>query len=742
MPGEPINDLSATAIELQPLQPTIRLERRIDLEQVTMMMVAQTVDGAPELTGTPSASGQVLASSDGSSWFVPVAVLPKMSATSETPHVFIDDVATDGRNGWVLKVAIDLVRPEGVAPEAKPLPVDGLSLALSSSTSLTFTELVDAVPPDETVLRRVMASAAVDRDAIVAALSGVSTATLAVAGTVHYRTPAPPSGGGGDETVIDLSSVQLQPRIHDFIIAKPIESMTLESMAVQPRIHRISEMNPKLARIAHRFRPIDIFAVEGGVPTPVPAEAVPASQQLALTPGGAPLSAYFPKEIKAYRRIYAKAVAGISGDADAVWVSESTGMWREAVVPNQFYVTPDEYRLALDPDTGLPAMSVLLVKSNQPDGKASYKVRATLKVAPWLDPVRAAKIRGTIAQREFALHPQLVIGGAESASFISSGALSQLGGSLLAPGGAAGELAMTIAVAPSGFSLDFDCTLEFYTLLCQLLAGTTGSGLRGEVRMQLRTGDGPTDTRDFPVAVALRLDRLADPLLAIAVGPPPAPDATSLQVTVSNLSAYPVDVATVMGTLLATLGEPPTPVDTSGAVCSPAALSLPGRGDAAASATISLTADDDLDLETVDSIELAFAGTSVKVKPAEVLDRVHEVAASGSITSTVKLRSYLMQHPDQLPPGLTDVFGLEVQIARGSGTPVSVFVTRDEPEKTVDIAFGFTDLVAGMSPDSPELKVRRRNMIPTGTSGWGEWETTVGRELFIAPVLPGAPGQP
>lgn len=745
--------LRTAAVPRPFLDSVVRVSPASDVGQVLAAAESASVDGAPVLDGSPTGSGQVLTATDGTPWFVPVAVLPKMSSTSSTPNVFFDDPG----GTWVLRVAIDLVRPEGVPEAALPLPVDGLSVALSSSTSVTLADVVEAPPPDASVVRRVIASGPVDRDAVVSALDGVPTSTFSVTGTVHWRVPEVVPGPTWSPGIVRADARLQVLRLAPLLAAGTV----VEDEPAQVRDRRLLRVRDRL-----RLPPVVVDR-----PVERPRGSSPASQPLALTVGGAPLSAYFPKSTPAYRRIYARALTGVAGDPDAVWVPQGGGFWREAVAPGEFYTTPQEYRLAIEEETGLPAMSVLLVSTPRPDGRVDYRVRVRFVVAPWLDPRLTAATRAGIEQHEGLTYPRLVVGGVESARFSASGLLNQLGASILsggstgapdpsgptaegagpgaAPGagttaGTSGAGGLTSAVDPAGFELVFDCTLEFYTLLGNLMTGKAGvvPGVEGEVALSLRTGDGPQDTRQVRVPVHLRLDRWAGTVVSVeplAPGDGVPARAGGVTVGVRNHAAYPVTVGSMLATLVASAGEPPVPLDTAPGRCEPAALSLPPRADDAPPLPVVLTPTDDLPAAAVDTVDLTFVDVAVQVEPAAALARIHELVTSGSITTTVKVRSYLLQHPETLPPAVADVFGLEVQVERGSGTPLTVVITRDEPEKTTDVAFSFTDLLAGIRPDSPELRVRRRNLVPTGASGWGAWESVVGREIFLSPVLPEVP---
>ena len=95
--------------------------------------------------------------------------------------------------------------------------------------------------------------------------------------------------------------------------------------------------------------------------------------------------------------------------------------------------------------------------------------------------------------------------------------------------------------------------------------------------------------------------------------------------------------------------------------------------------------------------------------------------------------SLQLANPASLPP---DLHGFEVQVRRGQARPVTVFLTREEHDKIVQLRLLIGDLVAGVDPQQPTFEWRRRNMIGAGVGEFSAWEEMTGRELFVTPVLP------
>ncbi len=100
------------------------------------------------------------------------------------------------------------------------------------------------------------------------------------------------------------------------------------------------------------------------------------------------------------------------------------------------------------------------------------------------------------------------------------------------------------------------------------------------------------------------------------------------------------------------------------------------------------------------------------------------------------MRSYQLQHPDQLPAALAGLYAIEVQVRRPGGTEVTVFLSLDEPEKVAQVGFTVGDLLGGATPGAPTYEWRRRNQTGAGTGEFSDWEQLTGTELFVTPAAP------
>ncbi|MET8112792.1 hypothetical protein [Streptomyces prasinus] len=673
-------------------------------------------DRIPLVPTAPEEPSQVVEGYDGE-YFVPVATLPARSKRSRTPAVFLE---ADDQGRWSLQVWIDLVRPDTVPAEARPMPLSDFTAALTTTdeqATVAFTSVTGLPVPGPGVVRRLALAAVVDAAVIADALQYDMNAAIIVNGTVSYRLWNPEIAD--NEVPAELS---------------PEEQLDLE--------------------------------VSG--------------TEMMLGAGGGGIAAYLPTSDKPNRPIYyhwnvksgADADQGL--DPDNVWVDSPAGLWQMSPLPNQYFVLPSEYRLAFDVERGTPAMSVLLVRPDAaPDAAASpdqaWKVRVRFKLVPWLDPQSMERLREAIAEEEGIAYPQLVLGGYASATFDESSWLQDLGGKTL------GTEAGNTTIDARGFELVQDCSMEYYTLLARLLAPASGTatGVEGRVVMMLRKSpDDDTAKVQRDVPVKIRLDRPDDGFLTTEQITAPFPDAATwppgwtppFYAKVRSPSTVRADVSGVVAALL--VNDPLTgvPVDRARVVAIPASFSLGGPdaapvqppaetpspaltgapafqppanppvGNGEVLLRLTQAEAEPVDPRLVSSLALDYTGVTVKIDPAVMLERVHELGMSTGLMARVNVSSYQLKHPEALPPELADVFGIDVEIRRGSAQAVTVSLTRDAPEATSDIPFGFQDLIADLHPDQPKFEYRRRNLAAKGTGTFSPWESVVGRNLLVTPV--------
>jgi peptidoglycan hydrolase-like protein with peptidoglycan-binding domain len=706
---------------------------------------------------------------DGAEYFVPAAELATRSSGSPVPALYLDPISGLDPNsgGCTFRAVLDFARAPGLPQDqGQPLELEQLSVRLyapleGGELSTELTDITDAPPVTAGVVRRIVVKGPVDSDWI----------------KLMRATPG---------TVLIVNAV--------------------------PKYHHSPGLEQNIQRARNRGD-----ATAGQHPTVL----------VTAQPEGVPM--YFPAGNPNTAAIFAQ-VEHTSG----TWVLGPAGAWRASPVTNQFYALPTEYRLAFDVEHAQPAVTVLLLEpppATDTQPTAAYRVRIRFKLVPWFEPQQLDRLRQDIAGSTGVIYPDLVVGGYDSADFAPSTLFKDLGGTVL------GQDASVMTVDGRGFELVFDCSMEFYTLMCGLLAPKAGTptGLEGRVRFGLAAPDGGSPlVRDVPVKI--RLDVPTDDFLTFEQVPLPDPATwppnwvPPLYARVRNQAAAAASVQSALGTLLLGTADdhvadaairvqaspatfvvpaagtpaPPAPAAPSAPPHFPGLLGpdpghdrpavrtlqnrlvklgylkakdvdgrfgdftgamtkrfqgdqglpqtgtvdqatwralfpppspsppVPGSGEV----VLALTATEPVDVSTIGGLALAFDGARLSTDAATVLERVHQLSATTTAATTIRVRSFQLAHPENLPPAVADVYGLEVQIRRGQRQPVTTYLTREEPDKTVTLNLLIDDLVAGVDPQQPTFDWRCRNMAPSGTSQFSDWETVTGRELFATPVVP------
>ncbi|GAA5204767.1 hypothetical protein [Microbacterium jejuense] len=728
-------------------QPKLRARAfdvgRLNLALLHDLTLTSQLTDAPHVTAAPAQVERPVAGADGTVYFVPQARLAERSRATRAPHVFL--AKSDG--GVTLQVWFDLVRFPSLPSEAQPLPADGFMVSLLSAGGgrIDFTRC-DSLPPAEgadQTIGRLYCETAVDPNTAVTMLQSEGT-VFRVEADVHYAT----GQTAAPTPVFDPTDIK---------IAGPLR-VSFGGMRGVGRPQRMASLVRSRALSDVRFDTAVLADIGAVVADPGPATTW--TQQTSRMSLGAAdrggVAACFPPSVMQNRAIYAQVTSGFGSEPWSEWVESPNGRFMDSPVPDQFYVLPDEYRLAFDAETKTPSMMVLLVPPPRAEGAVepttfggSYTLRTRFSVVPWIDPARRERLRAEIAQHAGIPYPQLLIGGARSASCRLSTVLHELGSSLV------GSADTGVAVDPLGFDLVLDCTSEFYSTLSHLLVT---DGVDAEVTVTLVSDSEQPLTAGVPVS--LRLDRpasdvLSAELLPAAVSAPEvapavpeaAPDGVAAEappvampvgpptLRVSNPLPYAVTVSQAAVTLLVVDETLPSPIGAVDAAAAPAAFTLPAAGEQPATIDLVLTPAAADQPPLYGAVGVAFLGVDIDIDPQQVLSKAYDTGSSGAVSSEVEVRCYQLEHPDVLPPDLSGVFGLEVQLRRSeTAESITAFLTRDQPSMRVQVGFTLGDIMAGARPEQPTFQWRRRNMTGAGSGQWSPWESITGRQLFLSPT--------
>ncbi|WP_243074474.1 hypothetical protein [Microbacterium sp. SS28] len=762
--------LAAPTLQFRPQVLTqVTQLRALNLSMLRTMAVATLVENAPRVTSAPDRVERALAGADGTTYFVPQARISERSKATGAPNVFLAKSA-----GVVtLQVWFDLVLFPSLPTDSKPLPVDGYSVSLipASGDPIVFARCDDLPRGDqpETVLSRLYCETPVDPNIIVPILETPGTRFL-VQGDVHFTVQDGAAAAPAD-------GIRVSPAGRLRVFDTPARAIRLPDVATMvAAAPRVRDHRVLASPIIRDHLVATDFMVDA---TPVAPEPAWASRTARLSLGAADnsgVAACFPRDVMNNRAIYSQVTSGFGAEPWSEWVDSPNGQFMDSPVPDQFYVVPDEYRLAFDQETKQPAMMVLLVPPKRVEGEATpatfgsdYKLRTRFSVVPWIDPARRERLRAEIARHARVAYPDLLVGGIREATCELSTVLHELGSSIVGTEGAT-------AVDGLGFDLVLDCTSEFYNTLTHLLVT---EGVEAQVKATLVSD--AEHPRIATVPVKLRLDRPATDVLSATLVPPAppaetAPDAASpgarpgegapaegapaepapvdgapaeplpvpvampapapSVLRVSNPLPYAVTVGRTVASLLERDADLPSPIGAVPATAEPSSFQLPAAVDGIPSTLdVVLTAEVGDQPKIFGSVGVSFEGITIDIDPQQVLAKAYDTGTTGSVSSAVEVRSYQLEHPETRPPELADVFGLEVEIRRSADAkPVTVFLTTDQPKLEVQVSFSLSDIVAGARPEQPTFEWRRRNMGGAGNGEWSEWSTITGRQLFVSPT--------
>lgn len=352
------------------------------------------------------------------------------------------------------------------------------------------------------------------------------------------------------------------------------------------------------------------------------------------------------------------------------------------------------------------------------DDEPDYKVRVRLSFVPEQNAQRHDQLRAWIRSQPLdAPYAELLIGGYEQAIFKPSDQFAGLG--LTFRGTDTAER----TIDPHGFELLLDCSIEVYTLLTGMLTADRREVRLGEVVLRIRPDGASTVVEPRSIDVWLRLDRPAGHPLAIE---PAQTGATTI--TVRNPSAVEVRaeahptmlvVDTMTGEVVRTIAVQPLPLVVAPNGTAPVALTPASPTEQATS---------------WNKVALSLWNLRLDLNSQLVLSQTHQLASRSNMRSKVRLSSYLLEHPDDLRRNFPDVYGIQVQLRRGTNPPITASLTIAQPSTTVDVDFSLIDLLQGMRPELPTFEYHRRNMLNSRVGDWSEWETITGRELQIVPV--------
>lgn len=426
------------------------------------------------------------------------------------------------------------------------------------------------------------------------------------------------------------------------------------------------------------------------------------------------LAAYFPADNPTYAPIYAQ-ITGSFADREG-WRRAEHGWWKPAG-GDQAYVVADEYRLALDARTGLPAIDAVLMPAAEPAG--TYRSRVTLRVAPHFDPVRLDALRDELrlASHGAIARATLIPGGYAKARFAADDSRALLVDVFT---GASATDALVIN-PEEGFSLAFEGSVEFIQLLYERLAG---DGLRDWVELDLEEPGGEVKQHRLPVRLAMT----ALAALPLPTTVHPATDAAPWSLTIANPTPRPAVIGGVQARALQRNLSTDRVAATWPATWDHATFPLVLAAGAEQAVELRAAADDP---ELVDGWELAL----VDARP----DLPLEVMLASVFTAGTSVRGWRidvvcvpLKYHDRLSEAdraaLAPVLMVELELRRkGEAAAEKLTLSREAPEGQAVLGRTVADFIR--RDLVVEFEHRYRTIAARELGAWSEWQTGTGNSL-------------
>jgi hypothetical protein len=679
----------------------------MNLQQGYQQALTAQQANAPALSTVVNGPG-VYAGVDGKAYLVPSARLAYRANLPRTPDL---SFTSDG-SSWTITANIQLFRPPGSDAHAIPLLMDSYTVTIDSgdgTPGFTFKKVTPFSAPDgATDLTGILkAEGVIDETLALTLLRDKPNARITVTGSLSYRhqytrviQPPPPQPAPPHPAPVHPPAVPP---------GKVMGHVMFDRMVLAPQVA------PMIMTVAPPH-PTTQTVIDG----------ITANQTLGS------IACHFDPGLKDFKPIFA-VIMGSASDG-TVWLQQpGPGYSRPASGSNAYYILPDCYRLALDANSGLPAMSLLLVETppSTPDGSTTFSLRVRLAVAPVLDGGRLEKMRESLRSSQNIMYAQLVIGGYTSATFVLSAMFSQLPGfhsSVLNADAGAG------IDASNGFELVLDCSLEFYTLLTKML--TSPDGVQGTVQFKIVTSHvdstPPVDTMlvvNVPVVLSFHGPSPLKIAAALDSTAPAAPNL--LTVAVTNPLQSPLNVSGIYPTVMT--------VDQSLGVTTGATVLTPSQNDLALAPaeqkSLTLTNPGGGPLPSYTSLGIDFGSIIPTFDPTGVLNHYQSLVSTSGLKATAHFNCYLLKHPDQIPPALANLIGVQIEVKHtDDGPTLSVPLTRDSPALDAGIPYSFAEFLAGESLSEPTFKYRVKSVFTDHVGQFGDWIPQTGGIVEVTPV--------
>ncbi|MEO1351024.1 MAG: hypothetical protein AAFW84_19820, partial [Cyanobacteria bacterium J06635_15] len=132
------------------------------------------------------------------------------------------------------------------------------------------------------------------------------------------------------------------------------------------------------------------------------------------------------------------------------------------------------------------------------------------------------------------------------------------------------------------------------------------------------------------------------------------------------------------------------------------------------------------------AVHLTLLDSQLTTNPAGVLDRIHEIAPSGSLAWKIKVECPLFKAAT-LPENLASLYRLVVKIQREGYAPQQVTLGKENAEDEVTMQRSLKEILGKDAAALPAFTYRVKNIYVDREGVWSEAKSAEGNSLFIFP---------
>jgi hypothetical protein len=407
-----------------------------------------------------------------------------------------------------------------------------------------------------------------------------------------------------------------------------------------------------------------------------------------------------------------------NNDLGAGWVNTEFGPFCKASFPNTVYRMPDEIRLAYNPELGTPHMIPTLYHAGD-----ETRVRVTLRAVPWHNPDHVVKLRDYLyrAYPGVFAAPAIVVGGYQDARLKVTSAFPE---QIQALGG--DDVPVNLE---GGFDLTLDLSIEFYRFLCQMLV--RGTGLTGVVSVTLDAGAPPSGQAPVPdrvrqIDMRLTLADLANLPVAIQIqGEVLSPT----RVQIANKSPETILIDHCEPRLIQYDENSILPMEVIMAIST---STFPASLAANTVLDVDIKPKEAQAEQLWNAVQLELIGQDLAQTPEQVLERVHEVAPSGTLDWKIEAECPpFLENPVQTK--YANLYRIEVQVSRAGFAPQQIVLRRDQPTGHITMQRTLREIADKDTSNLATFKYIKRNIYFDHEGQWSAEREEQGFSLAVFP---------